>query len=378
MKISKKIFISFILVIILLGVVLFLFFKNSALKNKIGPDLVIKHFDNVNSFEYGCTPQKEAISVEVVKNLNLDFNENDSHYQFPETYEVLVDRNGIIYTVAWGNRSSIKMYDSNGRYIKTLAKHGAGPGELDGYYYPLISDNDTLIIINQDKQTISLFHTKGDFIAEKRFSLNFSNCFQAASHNNQTFVGIKDYAARRNLVYVFDPDFMKHRTIALPSNYKPASSPMEQNYIEDSLDGIFTVDGSNIYYMPFGRYAIYKYSLKGEIEWIVNRKCEDMPPAFIVYNANENSMFYSHDYLPWLIKLVDGMLVVSTCTQSWSNLSWGTTIDVFSKDGEYLANYKLPQRVRFTDIDENNNLYGVEFNKEGERSIVRYKMTISR
>jgi hypothetical protein len=79
-----------------------------------------------------------------------------------EPRDLVVDSHGNIY-VADYQPTVIKVYDSSGKFLRTIGRQGSGPGEFQ--VAALLMVNDTLVVHDSRQTRTSTFTTDGKFIA---------------------------------------------------------------------------------------------------------------------------------------------------------------------------------------------------------------------
>jgi DNA-binding beta-propeller fold protein YncE len=87
----------------------------------------VKHIKNLN------IPSNENLKVQIKKEITingLDENSQDSLSMFSNIMAIDVDRDGNIY-VCDAISSSIKKFDSEGNFVKSIGRLGKGPGEFE-------------------------------------------------------------------------------------------------------------------------------------------------------------------------------------------------------------------------------------------------------
>ncbi len=80
--------------------------------------------------EYAAVPIEERVErITFVEDLRLGTNAADPTQAFYQPRDVDVDVDGNIYVLDAGNHC-VKVYDAEGRHLRTLGREGQGPGEL--------------------------------------------------------------------------------------------------------------------------------------------------------------------------------------------------------------------------------------------------------
>ena len=93
----------------------------------------------------------------------LEQDENREETLLYRTNDFLVSEDGLFYMFDQGN-NRIAVFDSNGRYQRSIGRAGEGPGEFQGPR-PMWLRNDTLAVFDIQQRRASLFRTDGTFIS---------------------------------------------------------------------------------------------------------------------------------------------------------------------------------------------------------------------
>jgi hypothetical protein len=150
---------------------------------------------------------KEPLYGEIVFDLEEDLvigSEDDDNCYFYRFISVDVDRAGNIYVVDWANYR-VQKFDKNGNFVRTLGRHGQGPGEFGQQVTRLLIDGKGRICVFDDLQ-IHVFGPDGK--PEKDIKLkNSIDFFNFAEMGN--FIGkVSKYAQDVINVEIalFDPE----------------------------------------------------------------------------------------------------------------------------------------------------------------------------
>jgi len=119
---------SFKIIVIFLWVALLMFSPCFAQKIKIEKkdDVTIVH----NPKEPAKVPGAPK-SLTLEEDLCIGLESGDEDYMFAELRSVQVDKDEDIIVLDW-KYNVVKVFDKNGKHIRTFGKHGQGPGEIQG------------------------------------------------------------------------------------------------------------------------------------------------------------------------------------------------------------------------------------------------------
>jgi hypothetical protein len=104
----------------------------------------------------------DTMAVTMVEDLRIGTLDGDEQYQFFRIVGINVDAMGRIL-VANAGTSTIRVFDSEGRYVREIGKKGEGPGEFREVTTPIVW-RDTIAVSDQEAMRFSLFDTTGTFL----------------------------------------------------------------------------------------------------------------------------------------------------------------------------------------------------------------------
>ncbi len=96
--------------------------------------------------------------------------EGEPDYQFGQVGGVAVDTEGRIFVLDV-QAQQIKIYTADGSYEQTIAQRGGGPGELQGAFFVLMAEGDTLLVPDVQNQRINRYAPDGSSLGSFRLSL---------------------------------------------------------------------------------------------------------------------------------------------------------------------------------------------------------------
>lgn len=142
---------------------LFTILLTSCTKNE--KNYTVKEVDGIKVFHNKNIPSDPNFKItpkEVFTIQGYDENAKDSLRNFIHPQDIAVDRSGNIYVLD-SRLSSIKKFDKNGNYIRSIGRKGTGPGEFTKAVFLLIM-NDTLLVSDGGNKNHLTFDTAGNFV----------------------------------------------------------------------------------------------------------------------------------------------------------------------------------------------------------------------
>jgi len=317
-------------------------------------------------------PLKPELQIIFEEDLMIGVEEGNENYMFGNQVFVNTDDEGNIYVTDW-DRKTVRKYDSNGDFLQSIGRLGQGPGEFQDIS-EVRFDSEGNIYLNDVKiQRISFLSKEGNFLKGIKFPTRFervvinSKGFYIAKSVDNVELG---KGKKWDYFYgLFDENFkLMTEFLRLPqeanAKYKNADSIAQ--IIADSLSEEafqpyvnYVLDKNDLIYFGYPEnYEIKVYSSEGMLMKIIQR---DFEPVEIgerhkdYFKHNQSEMFNAKippneeekvfelveypKYMPAyerFILMENGWIFVVVDSVSGEN----TLVDIFGKDGEYLAQFK--------------------------------------
>jgi 6-bladed beta-propeller len=120
------------------------------------------------------TNPKEPISktpiLELKEELSIGGPEAQGQAVFTRIGEFVVDDAGNFYISAARGDDEIRVFDKTGRYLRTIGRHGQGPGEFDGIgSLSFVRATGELAITNIRLRCLTFYRTDGTYVRDLRF-----------------------------------------------------------------------------------------------------------------------------------------------------------------------------------------------------------------
>jgi hypothetical protein len=305
-----------------------------------------------------------------------------------------VDNNGNIYI---GDRSDniIKVFDSNGKFIRSIGRKGEGPGEFQTIGRMAILPDKSLLVMDWRNRRTSLFDLSG----------NFLNSYQwRNSHFSLFFVTDSSYTIEENFygedqkLLVKTYSFNGDETVPFGEFTSAESKTLRTDDIIFSITlpyppkSIFTGDSQNhwLYHCYNNTYLIEVYNSEGKLFRKIHR-----PYQAVLYTDKDKEeymqSFSRRDNNPIFAKMAkdvdfpevktiterlvvdeQGNLWLQTNEEKKEDGKTYTAYDIFNKDGYYEA--KIWMNIS-PGLFANGKLYSyIRDEKTDLRVLKRYKI----
>ena len=293
---------------------------------------------------------------------------------FSEIRSLAVDEEGRIYAFDF-KEANVKVFGSNGHYIRTFGKKGQGPGELD---FPLVmsitSQNE--IVVEDYRNKLVFFSSEGELIKSIPIAKLGVSGVDIDSQGN--IVGrsiVREKEDPRYEIKKFDSDL--NYLHSLGSSPLPSATPGVFNpFMAVIRHEIYKDDHIICGYAE--KYEIKIYNAAGELKKIIMK---DYDPVEIT----EEEIKIQTDGIPSDLKLSiskyypaysrfladdEDRIFVRTYERMKDDERY--YYDVFDAEGKYIVKIPLKSRPH---VLKNSQFYTVEEDEEGYQVIKRYKVT---
>lgn len=307
----------------------------------------------------------------IEEELSFGDDEEDEDYMFSDVSHITVDNNGRIYVLD-RRESHVKLFDQDGKYIRTIGRKGQGPGELNNPIFVYFPRNELLVT---QFERLSFFSPEGEFLRVVLMKKDSPSRARCDSHGN--IFGTS---------YIFDPE----NPYYVLKKYDPEIEPVKElarikikrrrGVINRFSPNIYmTVDDEdNIIFGYSKDYELQIFNPEGDL---IKKIIREYDPVEVTEEEKEKATqgappqlkFEFSKYHPAFLRFVHdetGRLYVQSYEKGEGNNVYYH--DVFNRDGRYIAKVQLRQ---FPVIFRNGKLYSLEENEDGYQVIKRYKIT---
>ena len=337
-------------------------------------------------------------SVTFEEDLSIGGEDDEGNIILFRPMRFLVDQNENIY-ITDNQDQVIKVFDPDGRNMRTIGAKGAGPGEFMYIGYQTFLPDGRLLVMDSRSRKISLFNSSGEFLKSHQWKkqlgrLQFttdSSCIVA----EYIFKGDDPLEGRR--LYIREYDFKGNEIRSFGEFISPEMKIHTDRNIIFGIDvphspqSIFASDQKRqcLYHCLNDKYTIEVFDKTGKVVEKIDRPYEPLPftskdieefRARYEKSRSEDMRKLTRDMAMPKIKtitprmLVDdlGNLWVQTHEQKEEEDRTFTVYDIFNADGYYEARVwidKSPSLIL------KGKMYRMETDEEtGYRFIKRYRV----
>jgi len=372
---------------LLLLMMLFLFFsfcsKNHSQETKVEIINGIKHIHNP---EEPANPNKSVVFEE---DLSIGGEEYDMLSR-PRIFTV--DQDETIY-IADSQNQSIKVFDSNGKYVQSIGRRGNGPGEFNSIYDLAFLPDGRLLVLDNMSRRVNIFNLKNgssdSFQWEKSIGKLQLATDLSCIFSLYTFEGDESLEGRKFYVKEFD---FRGKEIRSFGEFRQPDTKLvkEKNFAllvspPYSPHSIFAADQERqvFYHCMNGAYMIEIFNREGKVIKRFDRLYQPLP-----LNKEDTEEFREKNKKEWLIglkipkvKTVSSRMLVDGSGNLWVETHEQkedlegkslTAYDIFDSEGYYQAKLWIKLKPEFFIKDKMYRMHKDE--KTGYSYIKRYRV----
>lgn len=371
-------------------------------------------------------PQAAPVLVE-----ELRIGGADPDYRFERVQDMAVGDDGTIFVADQPRVARVRMYDTAGRFVRTVGDHGEAPGQYRHVTGVRITPAGELAIYDVLNQRISIFDGDGNFIRSvpSRVGGNWTgNDFHVDEVGNFYVFGIRVQTEARPVPIGEAPG--PHRVPPRSNRFYLKLSP--QGGILDTLDipvsdvparPSFTLMTPEADLAPFLNELVFDLTRKGRFvyghtadysfqigagsgkterirreyqpvrlneaeraQWqaraeLITRQSPgsasagvtipEVKPAYRDIDVAEDGRIWVHRYAA----ATERVITTPRTADAPPALIWrdAPTFDVFEPDGRFLWTVVVPENTRML-VRKGSQLWGTHVGAAGETNVVRYRM----
>ena len=317
-------------------------------------------------------PRDGQVTYQLEEELSIGEEEVDENYLFYQPLSVKASKDGSIYVLDERD-ICIKVYDREGKYLRTVGRQGQGPGEFssgylffdissDGKIYIMDCINSCVIIMDKDGTFIQSFRLPGRLYGKMKTDKNNFIYFKRKFMDEEmTKMTIHRYNSNGDEILNFGTF-----KIVQPAIEKRTSTLISRL----AATTVWTIDQEGKLYVGYGdKYQISVYDPNGSLSFkfgrdyphILSKNYDDSPlhPKYVgVFNAITSHWFFDENGNIW---------IETPTKEDVEEIAY----DIFSPEGIYLKSTFLKYRIlHFKD----GKAYSIATTDEGFKVIKRFWM----
>ena len=319
------------------------------------------------------------------EDLTIGKDTEDLNYMFSGLQHTQVDEEEYIYAADW-KESLIKVYDQNGKHVRSFGRKGQGPGEIGLPFYLGIFQGNKVVINDRRNAKFIFYSREGELLKEvpmgkyrsvTRFKVDSEANFYAISRTfdeDKTTFEVKKFSPTFDPLATFASIEVKRKPRVAPA-FSPAL------FIQMTRD-------ENLIWIDFLKYELTLMNREGKV---LRRIIKDFDPVKIT-KADEKRLIqqiwgdrgirpgYKFEvpkhFPPAQTFYVDDEDRIYVRTYDYINKEGNQLVryDVFDPEGRYIAKFYHPRGETFQAIRKNNLYVRVEEEVYGMDLLRRYSL----
>jgi hypothetical protein len=293
-------------------------------------------------------PRDGTTTYEMEEELSIGGDVEDEDNVFHKPYDVKVAGDGKIFVLDWGD-STFKIYDNDGKFIRTIGGRGQGPGEFERLIYFSLGSDGNVYVMDSMNHRVAVLDQQGEYIAGFRIEDGLPGEI-ATDANNFIYSGIQfqDDEIRRLRILRYDVTGEVIIDYGLFQLVQPVITRSDKNTVTSMMSRhaattVWTVDKEGKLYAGYGdKYQISVYDPEGNLHLkfgreympIVNKYADKpgQPDKVGIFNVINKRWLFDESNNIWVEMFIEddpGEIVY----------------DVFSPEGIYLKQIKVKHRI---------------------------------
>ena len=315
---------------------------------------------------------EDVLAIE--EELSIGETEGPEEYMFSRIRSLAVDDDERIYVLD-RKEAHVKVFDQQGKYIRTIGRKGQGPGELQSPLNLYITGHNEIVVEDMTRQ-LAFFSLEGKFkrnlLTAKAGALGID---MDSEGNILATVIIREEENPRYEVQKFDSEL--NYLHSLGSSPLPSATPGSFNPFITIIQSKIDCNDHVITGYP-EKYEIKIYDKSGTMikkimkeydpveitEEDIKEATEGLPPEL------KPSIPKYHAAYRWIITDDQGRMLVRIYERAVDGEDYYH--DIFDEEGRYIA--RIPLGF-FPYLWKKDKFYTVEADEEGYQQVKRYKVT---
>ena len=310
--------------------------------------VTIETIDDVRIVNNPDFPRDGTKTYEMEEELSIGGDVEDEDYVFHKPYDVKVGADGKIFVLDWGD-STFKIYDSGGKYVRTIGGRGQGPGEFERLLYFSVGSDGNVYVMDSMNHRVAILDEQGEYIAGFRIEDGLPNEI-ATDTNNFIYSGVQfqDDDIRRLRILRSNSKGEEIIDYGLFQLVQPVITKRTQNTVSSMMSRhaattVWAVDKEGKLYAGYGdKYEISVYDPEGNLFLKFGREFTPVENKYAGKPGQPDKVgIFNVLNRRWLFDESDNIWVEMFIEDDPEDIVY----DVFSPEGIYLEQIKVKHRI---------------------------------
>jgi hypothetical protein len=344
---------------------------NACGEQKAHGQRTIEEANGVTVVENPSEPLNPELQIIFEEELTIGVEEGDENYMFGNQVFVNADDEGNIYVTDQDKRT-VKKYDSNGSFLQSIGRLGQGPGEFQDINEVRFTSDGNIYLSDLKTQRLSFFSKEGNYLKGIKFPTRFESVvinskgfYVARSVDNvelgkgkkwDYFYGLFDGNFNLMVEFLRLPQGVNGKGKNVDSIAQIVADSLSEEAFQPNVN--YVLDKNDLIYFGYPEnYEIKVYSSEGRLRKIIQRDFEPIEIGerhkdyfkqsqselfMLKIPANEEEKVFELVEYPKYVPAYERFILMEN---GWifvivdSVRDGSTLVDIFSKDGEYLAQF---------------------------------------
>ncbi len=356
--------------------------------------------DGIEYAHNSKTPLNQDATVIFEEDLSIEPVDEKGNIRIYTPTRFAVDESGQIFICDYRD-SSVKVFDNQGQFVRTIGRKGSGPGEFENVGRVYCLPDGKLMMVDFGLRRGSLFSKDGRFISSHKFLRSGYNMFfftesfyvreesiveaDKTPKGYKTILFIKAYDYKGEEIFSYG-EFQESQSALVDEGGRKFTYTRPYD-VESVLAG--DQKNKHLYHCLSDQYLIEVFDNEGRLIRKIDRPYNRMPvteldkkrylEGFRASSERDLALIEKNAEMPKLKPVCKRMLVddegrlwVELNEKKEENSLTLTAYDIFGEDGQYL--YKIWSEIS-PELFRNGRMYTMERNEEtGDRILKRYRM----
>jgi hypothetical protein len=377
---------------------LVLFWSTCHKGQKSESNVRVEFIDGVECIHNTGTPLHPDKTVTFVEDLSISGEDKDGNIILYEPMLSFVDDNENIYIIEIKDQV-IKVFGSDGKYIKTIGAQGSGPGEFQSVAHITATKDGKLVVMDRTSRRTSFFDSSGRFLKSFQWQTGYYSFIMIKSSSYIISEIVYSGDRRFDQLFVKEVDF-NGKEIRFSGEFTPPEAKIirQGKYSHFIIPPVWTSsifagdqERGLFYHCVNNKYIIEVYDTSGKLFRKIDRPYEPVPftdKDAKAYRARHGYGNLPNEFLrkaieememPKVKSIVEGMYVdgegnlwIRTNEIKEEEDKVLTAFDIFDSDGYYFAKV-WTAIIPF--IFKKGKIYRMDTDQDtGYQSLKRYKV----
>ncbi len=328
-------------------------------------------------------PEKTLKKLDVIEDLVVGADEQSVEDLLYAPVDIDSDAKGTIYVLDQRD-AIIQRFDANGSFIGRIGRKGQGPGEFEGPVCLTVVPDGTILVVDQPLRRLTTFAPNGDFM--KSVILKDGVFDIALGKSGTVIAGYHDAGNSDICVGILDIDTGETTRLFGQRTYWPARTMNDAMTYDFPYFVVFALDSRDRLFVGSAvAYELSVMDLKGRLELkfkkdkerisVQGKLLDQIAGISLKWGPNP---YIRDPYFPFF-----GSLAVDERDRIWvrhylprfaARTNPETPYDVFSPDGIFLFETRIPGHVASKLVFKNGFVYALKKTEPGSLLAVRLKI----